>query len=63
LGYLHHQAQCRECRALHLVRRAPAPVTIREGGPTESLADTMARAVGISTTELRAKLWLLAGSS
>src|SRR5260370_28387870 len=32
-----------------------------ERGPSESLADTTARAMGISAQELRAKLWLLAG--
>jgi len=32
-----------------------------ERGPSESLADTTARAMGISVGELRAKLWLLAG--
>ena len=34
-----------------------------ERGPSESLADTTARAMGISVGELRAKLWLLAGRS
>ena len=34
-----------------------------ERGPSESLADTTARAMGISAQELRAKLWLLAGRS
>jgi len=32
-------------------------------GPSESLADTTARAMGISVGELRAKLWLLASRS
>jgi hypothetical protein len=32
-----------------------------ERGPTESLAETIARAMGIGVKELRAKLWLLAG--
>jgi hypothetical protein len=34
-----------------------------ERGPSESLADTTARAMGIGVGELRAKLWLLAGGS
>ena len=34
-----------------------------ERGPSESLADTTARAMGIDARELRAKLWLLAGRS
>ena len=34
-----------------------------ERGPTESLADTTARAMGISGGELRAKLWVIAGGS
>jgi hypothetical protein len=34
-----------------------------ERGPTESLADTTARAMGISVGELRAKLWVIAGRS
>jgi hypothetical protein len=34
-----------------------------ERGPSESLADTTARAMGIDARELRAKLWLLAGGS
>jgi hypothetical protein len=34
-----------------------------ERGPTESLAETIARAMGIGVKELRAKLWLLAGRS
>ncbi len=34
-----------------------------ERGPTESLADTTARAMGIDARELRAKLSLLAGGS
>jgi hypothetical protein len=34
-----------------------------ERGPRESLADTTARAMGISVGELRAKLWQLAGGS
>ena len=34
-----------------------------ERGPTESLSDTTARAMGIDARELRAKLWLLAGGS
>jgi hypothetical protein len=33
-----------------------------ERGPTESLAETTARAMGITVRELRAKLWVLAGS-
>ena len=34
-----------------------------ERGPSESLADTTARAMGIDARELRAKLSLLAGGS
>jgi hypothetical protein len=34
-----------------------------ERGPTESLAETIARAMGIGVKELRAKLWLMAGRS
>jgi hypothetical protein len=34
-----------------------------ERGPTESLAETIARAMGISVTNLRAKLWLMANGS
>ena len=34
-----------------------------ERGPTESLAETTARAMGITVRELRAKLWVLAGSA
>ena len=34
-----------------------------ERGPSESLADTTARAMGISVGELRAKLWVIAGGS
>jgi hypothetical protein len=34
-----------------------------ERGPSESLADTTARAMGISFAELRAKLWVIAGGS
>ena len=34
-----------------------------ERGPSESLADTTARAMGISFGELRAKLWVIAGGS
>jgi len=34
-----------------------------ERGPSESLADTTARAMGISIVQLRAKLWLVAGGS
>jgi hypothetical protein len=34
-----------------------------ERAPNESLAETPARAMGISIRELRAKLWLLAGGS
>jgi hypothetical protein len=34
-----------------------------ERGPTESLAETLARAMGIGVKDLRAKLWMLAGRS
>jgi hypothetical protein len=34
-----------------------------ERGPSESLADTTARAMGISVGDLRAKLWVIAGGS
>jgi hypothetical protein len=34
-----------------------------ERGPNESLAETTARAMGITVRELRAKLWVLAGSA
>ena len=34
-----------------------------EPDPSESLADTTARAMGISYAELRAKLWVIAGGS
>ena len=34
-----------------------------ERGPTESFAETIARAMGIDVKELRAKLWLIAGRS
>ena len=34
-----------------------------ERGPTESLAETIARAMGIDVKELRAKLWVIAGGS
>jgi hypothetical protein len=34
-----------------------------ERGPSESLAETIARAMGIGVKELRAKLWVLAGGS
>jgi hypothetical protein len=34
-----------------------------ERGPTESLAETVARAMGIEVRDLRAKLLLLAGGS
>ena len=32
-------------------------------GPNESLAETVARALGIGIKDLRAKLWVLAGRS
>ena len=34
-----------------------------ERAPNESLAETTARAMGITVRELRAKLWVLAGSA
>ena len=34
-----------------------------ERGPNESLAETVARAMGIDVKALRAKLWVLAGRS
>jgi hypothetical protein len=34
-----------------------------ERGSNESLAETTARAMGISVRELRGRLWLLAGGS
>jgi hypothetical protein len=34
-----------------------------ERGPNESLAETVARALGIGIKDLRAKLWVLAGRS
>ncbi len=34
-----------------------------ERGPTESLAETTARAMGIDIKDLRAKLWVIAGGS
>jgi hypothetical protein len=34
-----------------------------ERGPNESLAETVARAMGIGIKDLRAKLWVLAGRS
>jgi hypothetical protein len=47
--------------ALLLASRLAAMGIERE--PSESLADTTARAMGIGAQELRAKLWVIAGGS
>ena len=47
--------------ALLLASRLTAMGVERE--PNESLAETVARAMGIGIKDLRAKLWLLAGRS
>jgi hypothetical protein len=49
----------RQSPVLLLASRLAAMGIERE--PSESLADTTARAMGIGVKELRAKLWLLSG--
>jgi len=76
---MNHRLKSRIARMERTLPRLPAPVVPSqcpalllasrlagwgiERGPNESLAETTARAMGIGVRDLRAKLWLLAGSS
>ena len=76
---MEHSLKARIARMERAIQRLPAPAVAGqspvlllasrlagwgvERAPNESLAETPARAMGISIRELRAKLWLLAGGS